>query len=42
MGKAFYRFKGLTHQGPLAEFLATPAAFKPDPDLYWRFRNAVI
>lgn len=42
MGKAFYAFKGLTHQGPLAEFLAAPATFKPDADLYWRFRNAVI
>lgn len=42
MGKAFYGFEGLTHQGSLAEFLANPAAFKPDADLYLRFRNAVI
>jgi capsular polysaccharide export protein len=42
MGKAFYRFEGLTHKGSLAEFLATPTAFKPDADLYLRFRNAVI
>lgn len=42
MGKAFYGFEGLTHQGPLAEFLSNPAAFKPDADLYLRFRNAVV
>jgi len=42
MGRAFYGFEGLVHQGSLAEFMATPAAFKPDADLYWRFRNAVI
>ena len=42
MGKAFYDFKGLVHQGPLADFMRTPSAFKPDADLYLRFRHAVI
>lgn len=42
MGKAFYGFEGLTHQGSLAAFLAAPATFRPNEDLYLRFRNAVI
>lgn len=42
MGKAFYGFAGLTHQGSLSDFLASPAAHKPDAELYRRFRAAVI
>ena len=42
MGKAFYGFEGLTHQGSLADFLRSPSASKPDADLYLRFRHAVI
>lgn len=40
LGRAFFDFAGLTHQGPLAEFWRAPAA--PDPDLFLRFRAAVI
>lgn len=42
MGRAFYGFEGLTHQGSLADFFRTPTVFKPDNDLYLRFRHAVI
>lgn len=42
MGKAFYGFAGLAHRGSLEEFLRNPAGFRPDTDLYLRFRNAVI
>lgn len=42
MGKSFYDFAGLTHQGSLVDFMRNPGAHKPDEDLYLRFRNAVI
>lgn len=42
MGTAFYDFQGLTHQGTLADFMRSPRTFKPDADLYLRFRHAVI
>jgi capsule polysaccharide modification protein KpsS len=37
LGTAVYDMPGLTHQGPLADFLHTPG--HPDPDLYHAFRN---
>lgn len=40
LGRAFFDFEGLTHQGPLASFWARPVG--PDPDLFLRFRAAVI
>ncbi len=40
LGRAFFDFEGLTHQGPLAEFWRAPVA--PDPDLFQSFRAAVI
>jgi capsular polysaccharide export protein len=42
MGKSFYDFEGLAHQGTLTDFMRSPEVFKPDADLYLRFRNAVI
>lgn len=40
LGRAFFDFEGLTDQKPLAAFWSAPAA--PDPDLFLRFRAAVI
>jgi capsular polysaccharide export protein len=40
LGRAFFDFEGLTHQGTLASFWHAPVA--PDPDLFKRFRAAVI
>ncbi|HEV7227563.1 capsular biosynthesis protein [Brevundimonas sp.] len=40
LGRAFFDFDGLTHQGPLASFWTRPAV--PDPDLFLRFRASVI
>jgi len=40
LGRAFFDFAGLTHQGPLADFWHDPAT--PDLDLFLRFRAAVI
>ena len=40
LGRAFFDFEGLTHQGPLAAFWSDPVG--PDPELFQRFRAAVI
>lgn len=40
LGRAFFDFEGLTDQKPLAAFWSAPTA--PDPDLFLRFRAAVI
>jgi capsular polysaccharide export protein len=40
LGRAFFDFEGLTHQGPLAEFWTRPT--RPDDDLFRRFRAEVI
>jgi capsular polysaccharide export protein len=40
LGRAFFDFEGLTDPGPLAGFWAAPTP--PDPDLFLRFRAAVI
>jgi capsular polysaccharide export protein len=40
LGRAFFDFEGLTDQKPLADFWSTPSP--PDPDLFRRFRAAVI
>ncbi len=40
LGRAFFDFEGLTDQNPTARFWHAPVA--PDPDLFLRFRAAVI
>lgn len=40
LGRAFFDFQGLTDQQPLAGFWTAPVG--PDPDLFLRFRAAVI
>jgi capsular polysaccharide export protein len=40
LGHAIYDIPGLTHQGELSDFWATPT--KPDPSLYTDFRNTLI
>lgn len=40
LGRAFFDFEGLTHQGALSEFWTAPVG--PDPELFQRFRAAVI
>jgi capsular polysaccharide export protein len=40
LGRAFFDFEGLTHQGPLSGFWTRPTP--PDGDLFLRFRAEVI
>ena len=41
-GIAFYDMHGLTFQGALDDFWSAAPTFRPDPELYRRFREHVI